>query len=917
MSDTARPNTTVQPGPLPAGGSRSPLRRLAVAAAGVALLGALLPVSGAVGAALLGQTISFTSSAPTGATVGAATYIPTASATSGLPVALTIDGTASAVCAITYSGVVSLTGVGSCVIDANQAGNGTYSAAAQVQQSFTVSVAVVNPISATAIAAGGYHTCALLTSGGVDCWGLNLWGQLGNGTLTDSSTPVAVSGITTATAIAAGYDHTCALLAGGGVDCWGFNNYGQLGNGTLTDSSIPVAVTGITGATAIAAGGGQDCALLASGSVDCWGWNAYGQLGNGTRNDSSTPVAVSGITGATAIAAGFYHTCALLTGGSVECWGNNASGELGNGMSGFYVGSLTPVAVSGITTATAIAAGFHHTCAVLADGSVACWGDNILGELGNGTTTDSSTPVAVSGITTATAIAAGHSDTCVVLTGGSVDCWGYNAVGELGNGTTTNSSTPVAVSGITTATAIATTFLHTCALLAGGSVECWGENYYGELGNGTTTNSSTPAAVVAPVITQVTVNAVAASKTYGSTDPTLGYTLSGPVSGGLTGSASCTRTAGETIAGSPYTITCTPGSLAATGYSFTTGSPASFTITPAPLTVTASSDSMSYDGSVPTIAPSYSGFVAGDSATSLTTLPTCSTSATGISPVGTYVSSCAGAVDANYAISYNAGVTTVNQASQTITFGPQTTHLVDKNNQSSSFLITATGTSGLQVTFSASPANVCTVTSPTFNAGVSGATVNYAGTLGNCTITATQSGNSNFYAAPQVVQAFVFAKQLIMGPQAMEGDLKITPGPSGVTLLVGYDWTIPGSHPGETVSFLSAYVNFTYTCLNSAGKTVGSGGSFNVAITDATFTDPANSSAWYPSGVQSDPSVYQGSYTVAQSLCGVGNTVRLQQGGTFYTGVSSSGTDKVNVRWHYSANGSSGSWSGTSSVVGS
>ena len=210
------------------------------------------------------------------------------------------------------------------------------------------------------IAAGGAHTCALLSGGTISCWGSNVYGQLGNGSTTDALTPGPVSGITTATAISVGYYHTCAILSGGTVSCWGDNTYGQLGTGTVTT------------ATAIAVGGFHTCALLSSGTVSCWGRNDHGQLGGGT------------VTAATAISAGGYHTCALLSGGTVSCWGLNDYGQLGNGT---------------VATATAISAGGGgHTCALLTGGTVSCWGRNGTGQLGNGTTTNSSTPVTVSGL---------------------------------------------------------------------------------------------------------------------------------------------------------------------------------------------------------------------------------------------------------------------------------------------------------------------------------------------------------------------------------------------------------------------------------------------------------------------------------------------------------------------------------------
>ncbi len=342
--------------------------------------------------------------------------------------------------------------------------------------------------------AGAYHTCALVPGGGIDCWGENYYGQLGNGTNHNNATkPVAVSEITNAIGVAAGGQHTCALLSSGKIDCWGYNKFGELGNGMTKESTTPVEVSGISTAIQVSAGYAHTCALLSSGKIDCWGENAYEQLGDGKIENSSTPVEVSGISTATSVTTGGFGTCATLSGGTVDCWGYGEFGELGNGKT---ENSSTPVKVSNISNAVAVTAvGYFQACAQLSSGTIDCWGDNEDGELGNGTTKNSSTPVAVSGITTGAGVAAGAFHTCALLFAKSLDCWGENYFGELGNGTTRNSTTPVAVSGITTAAGIIAGTYHTCGRLVGGSVKCWGENAFGQLGNGTTTNSTTPVEV--------------------------------------------------------------------------------------------------------------------------------------------------------------------------------------------------------------------------------------------------------------------------------------------------------------------------------------------------------------------------------------------------------------------------------------
>jgi hypothetical protein len=297
---------------------------------------------------------------------------------------------------------------------------------------------------AVEIATGATHGCARRASGRVACWGLNASGELGAGSSVDrSTTALEVASLSDAVEVKAAWTHTCARRASGSVVCWGTNGSGELGDGSETSRRAPVDVVGLTDAVELTAGGFHTCARRAGGSVECWGWNDYGQLGDGTMDDRLSPTAVPGIDDAVELTAGYAHTCARRASGGLVCWGNNEHGELGDGT---MIRRTVPVAVSGIADAVALAAGEHHTCAVHGPArTVSCWGWNVYGALGDGTTTDHSTPAPVTDLDEVAQLSAGGSHTCVARTSGALLCWGLNSYGQVGDRTSVNRLAPTPV----------------------------------------------------------------------------------------------------------------------------------------------------------------------------------------------------------------------------------------------------------------------------------------------------------------------------------------------------------------------------------------------------------------------------------------------------------------------------------------
>ena len=426
------------------------------------------------------------------------------------------------------------------------------------------------PFFARSLAAGTFHTCALVNDGRVKCWGLNEFGELGLGDTVSRGDDVGEMGDLlpavdlgtgrTATALSAGFGHTCALLDNATVKCWGGNGSGQLGYGDTADrgddpgemgDSLPAVNLG-TGrtATAIAVGSSFSCALLDNSAVKCWGSGTVGQLGYGNTasrgdgpgemGDSLPEVALGIANSATAITAGSSHVCVRLATAAVKCWGSNGSGQLGLGDtlhrgdgSGEMGDNLPTVLLGTGRTAASVTAGSAHTCALLDNGSVKCWGDGGSGRLGYGDGLprgespgemgDSLPVVALGTGRTAATLAAGGQSTCALLDNGTARCWGRNNEGQLGYGDTISRGdgagemgdnlTPIALGTGRTPRTITVGNLHACALLDDRTVRCWGEGDDGRLGLGGTADRGDGAGEMGDSLPEVDLGSAARTAT--------------------------------------------------------------------------------------------------------------------------------------------------------------------------------------------------------------------------------------------------------------------------------------------------------------------------------------------------------------------------------------------------------------------
>jgi alpha-tubulin suppressor-like RCC1 family protein len=363
-----------------------------------------------------------------------------------------------------------------------------------------------------AMSAGWYHTCARMNDGTLWCWGYNEYGQVGDGSTTTRLSPVQVSALGNAvTDVSVGFWHTCAEKTDGSVLCWGHNEFGQLGTGTVTYNT-PIQVTALGNSVAeVASGEDFTCARKTDGTLWCWGSNTSGALGNGTYVSQSTPVQVTTLGNTVAqISVGGFHVCARKTDGTLWCWGDNEYGQLGNGQIGnglpqtdpnFDWNIKSPIQVPlSAGQVINVSTGAYHTCAVLNNNQLWCWGNDDFGQLGDNTNTTHTSPVRVQAFArTAVQVSGGAFFTCARKTDGSLWCWGRNERGQLGTGSTVNSAnTPVQVTALgTTVDGIAAGGRFACAHRTDSTEWCWGANQFGQLGNETTIDSSLPVKLAA------------------------------------------------------------------------------------------------------------------------------------------------------------------------------------------------------------------------------------------------------------------------------------------------------------------------------------------------------------------------------------------------------------------------------------
>jgi alpha-tubulin suppressor-like RCC1 family protein len=361
------------------------------------------------------------------------------------------------------------------------------------------------------IGAGYNFTFAVGKDNSLWAWGNNSYGQLGDGTTNNQSSPEQIKSLVTVSQpilqpgegtvlidkarqvpLAAGESTTFAVK-NNRLYGWGDNTFGQLGDSTNAAALSPEGPSSLQGVSMVAAGSSHTLAVKSDGTLWAWGQNYFGQLGDGTTENRTSPKQVSVLKGVVAAAAGSNHTVALLNNGTVWTFGDNTYGQLGYDTAAAKRGVPAPVAP--LSDIVAVASGANFSLALKNDGTVWAWGDNTNGQLGDGTYAAKHLPVQVQGLKDAVAIAAGKNHALALKNDGTVWAWGYNAFGQLGDGTTTNRTKPVQLTAITGISAISAGAYHSMAVKSDGTVWTWGQDLFGQLGDGMTANQSSPVQV--------------------------------------------------------------------------------------------------------------------------------------------------------------------------------------------------------------------------------------------------------------------------------------------------------------------------------------------------------------------------------------------------------------------------------------
>lgn len=369
------------------------------------------------------------------------------------------------------------------------------------------------------MAGGGASGCGLKSNGKIYCWGSNSDGQLGDNTTTSQPSPLnsVVATVDTFIDLSVGESFACGINAEGYIACWGSASSGVLGNGqSTTNALVPVPLTSAGRYMQISSGLNHNCAVDSQGQLVCWGNDSHGKLGNGSdsSSDVTEPMVSDNTVKYLAVASGANHSCALIADGTIKCWGHGDGGRLGTGNA---VSQDFPVSVSGAETYFSVSTGDSHSCALQSNGLVACWGDDTYGQLGDDVSlVDQSTPTLVDSENTYLSAVALGSNSCGIRVDGALYCWGFNDQGAVGDGTSgTNRSTPVVVS-------LSKTFkpgslggkYALYGITTDGWAYGWGDDASNATGNGRATENVLTPQPILRAVTRVSATASSTSSTF-------------------------------------------------------------------------------------------------------------------------------------------------------------------------------------------------------------------------------------------------------------------------------------------------------------------------------------------------------------------------------------------------------------------